>query len=102
MKIFAYILSFFILALTVNPCIDRSYDNTLQKLELSQSTNNDNHHTENDHCSPFCSCQCCQINCYVSNIIALAPIYELIISYSELTSNSQSGELFDFFIPPKA
>ena len=35
MKIFAYILSIFILVLTAIPCADKPQDNTLQKVELS-------------------------------------------------------------------
>lgn len=102
MKNFAYILSFVVLALTVNPCIDVPHDNTLQKSELTQSTNNDNHQNDTDHCSPFCTCQCCQTNFYVSNITSLAPSNELVISFNKYSSSFKSIELFDFFIPPKS
>jgi len=58
MKIFAYILSVYILALIATPCIDGHQDNALQKIEQT-STTTDNHSTDGDHCSPFCTCQCC-------------------------------------------
>lgn len=102
MKIFAYILSFVVLALTASPCIDKPLDNTLQKSELTQSANNDNHQNEKDLCSPFCTCQCCQTTFFVSNIISASPTTEMLFSYSEYTSIFKSLDLFDFYIPPKA
>jgi hypothetical protein len=57
MKIFATILSIYVLVLTSMPCIDKQ-DNTLQKTELS-GTSSDNHQKDCDHCSPFCTCYCC-------------------------------------------
>jgi hypothetical protein len=102
MKIFAYILSFVVLILAVNPCIDGIKDNTLQKTKLSQSTNNNNRQNTTDHCSPFCTCQCCQSNFFVSNITVKSPAVELEISYIEYSPSFQSLDLFDFYIPPKA
>jgi len=58
MKIFVYILSFYILVLTAIPCIDIPQDNSWQKIEQTQNTNN-NHQNNRDNCSPFCPCNCC-------------------------------------------
>ena len=58
MKIFAFILSFYILALTALPCIDVPEDNNLDMNKVSQNTS-DGHTNDSDHCSPFCSCSCC-------------------------------------------
>ncbi len=58
MKIFALILSFYILALTALPCIDLPEDNNLHGSELGQLPVNQ-HTNESDECSPFCSCSCC-------------------------------------------
>lgn len=57
MKFFVYILSLYILVLIAIPCIDKPVDNTVQKIELSHNDNN--HQSNSDHCSPFCSCDCC-------------------------------------------
>jgi hypothetical protein len=57
MKLFAYILSVYILILTATPCIDVP-DNIMHKIEHTQDANH-NHNTGNDNCSPFCTCQCC-------------------------------------------
>ena len=58
MKLFACILSLYILALTAMPCVDVHQDCLLHKAELSQSTN-DSHKDDVDRCSPFCTCDCC-------------------------------------------
>ena len=102
MKIFAYILSIVVLVLSVNPCIDEPADSVLQKNDLTQSTSNNNHQNDTNHCSPFCTCQCCQTNFYVSNITSLAPSNELGIRYNDYSQSFQSLELFDFYIPPKS
>ena len=101
MKLFAYILSFIVLALTAIPCVDVPKDNALQKIELSKDTAG-NHQDDFDHCSPFCTCNCCQTNFYVSNIIATPIAVELEMSYNEYFPTFQSIELFDFLIPPKS
>lgn len=102
MKIIAYILSFLVLVLTLVPCIDQPMDNTLLKNEITQSTNSSNHQDETDHCSPFCTCQCCQTNSNISEITTTTPIVEFQISYNEHSSNFLSFNFFDFFIPPKS
>jgi len=57
MKIFACILSIYVLALTAIPCIDLQYNNDMHKTELAQkSTSGQN---DIDYCSPFCTCSCC-------------------------------------------
>lgn len=102
MKFIAYILSFIVIVLTVNPCIDGLKDNGTQKSEISQSTNNNNHQNEKDHCSPFCTCQCCQSNFFVPAVSASSAVAELEISYNEYSPSFQSLYQFDFYIPPKA
>jgi len=101
MKLFAYILSFIVLALTAIPCVDAPKDNTLQKIELSNDTAG-NHQNDFDHCSPFCTCNCCQTNIYFSSISATFTAVELEMSYNEYSPTFQSIELFDFLIPPKS
>jgi len=102
MRKIAYILSFLVLVLTVIPCIDKPKDNILQKSEISQSTNNNNHQSDADHCSPFCTCQCCQSNFFISNFKEANSAVLFEISHNEYSSNLQDLELFDFFIPPKS
>ena len=102
MKLFAYILSFVVLALTAIPCVDVPKDNSVQKTELSNTTSDNNHQSDTDHCSPFCTCQCCQTNFYVSNIAVTFTTDIIEIRYNESSSSFKSLELFDFLIPPKS
>lgn len=60
MKLFVYLLSFYILVLCAMPCADVPKDNTLQKTELSKSTTG-NQQSDFDYCSPFCTCNCCAV-----------------------------------------
>lgn len=101
MKLFAYILSFVVLALTVIPCVDVPKDKSVQKTELTNTTS-DQHQSDADHCSPFCTCQCCQTNFYILNIAVTFTADITEISYNESSSSFQSLELFDFLIPPKS
>lgn len=100
MKFFAYTLSFVVLVLTAIPCVDVPKDNSVQKIELSNTTS-DHHHSDTDQCSPFCTCQCCQANFCIPNTAVTFTADIIEISYNECSSSFQSLELFDFLIPPK-
>ncbi len=58
MKFFTVILSLYILALTAVPCIDVHGIDTSNKSEEFQKTSTDRS-SGIDHCSPFCTCDCC-------------------------------------------
>lgn len=59
MKIFAFILSFYILALNCFPCGDGEECNETYEQSISMSAPNADHEHESEACSPFCSCACC-------------------------------------------
>jgi hypothetical protein len=99
MKHLAYILSIIIVVLTVMPCIDEPGDNVLQNKEITHGSAN--HQDEPDHCSPFCTCQCCQANFFISEYIASTTPISVGILHYEVAPNILSIELFDYFIPPK-
>jgi hypothetical protein len=58
MKIFACILSLYVVALTAIPCIDATEDMMLQHTDQTHQTTNE-HQNDTGHCSPFCTCYCC-------------------------------------------
>ncbi len=58
MRVFACILSFYIMVLTALPCIDKPEDQTMQKTAISAKTSN-GFQQDIDLCSPFCTCNCC-------------------------------------------
>ncbi|MCF6280129.1 MAG: hypothetical protein L3J14_07260 [Flavobacteriaceae bacterium] len=59
MKLIAFILSLYILALNFTICTDIE-DSNMLKTEITQSQDHE-HNTSKDLCSPFCYCQCCQV-----------------------------------------
>jgi hypothetical protein len=59
MKIFAFIMAFLVLALSIMPCMDDNNEfKGNQKTAISKS-NSQQEHSESDDCSPFCNCSCC-------------------------------------------
>lgn len=66
MKFFALILSLVVLWLTLTPCIDTPEDNCVSKTEMSQQHS---HSGDLDLCSPFCTCQCCQVCVNIPSVL---------------------------------
>jgi len=58
MKLFACILSIYIVVLTAIPCIDQPDDVHIRTTEIGGHAST-NHQHDGDQCSPFCSCNCC-------------------------------------------
>ncbi|MCK9219149.1 MAG: hypothetical protein M0P47_03750 [Bacteroidales bacterium] len=101
MKALAVFLSFYIILLSGIPCVDVVRHYSVQKVELSQKSAND-HQEDVDHCSPFCTCSCCQANFYVSGTSLLFPAEAIAFNYYENHRDFNSLDLFDFLIPPKS
>jgi len=101
MKFLAIILSIIVLGLSAAPCIDNIKDNTLQNIEMSHNGNND-HQNDTDHCSPFCTCQCCQSTFFISVVVALFHSESFETRYFEYSSIFQNIDLCDILIPPKS
>jgi hypothetical protein len=60
MKAFAFILSIYIFALNLAPCVDYDAHDINVKTKFSQDIGGQ--HQWLDLCSPFCICQCCHIS----------------------------------------
>lgn len=80
MKIIAFILSVYILFLTAVPCIDKPEDYAVAKSEISPLTKNHNHQ-DCDHCSPFCTCNCCSSPKIQQTVAIVFVNFELITEY---------------------
>lgn len=101
MKLFAFILSFYILVLTAIPCIDKPEDNTLQKTEIAPKTT-DNQHQDIDHCSPFCTCNCCSSPKIQQNIAIEFNNYQFLLEcFSEYSSILVSYHFASIWQPPQ-
>ncbi|MCC6688062.1 MAG: hypothetical protein IT268_03305 [Saprospiraceae bacterium] len=61
MKIFAFLFSFYILALSVVPCTDQAGCGFQTEQTDNHSKEEGHHHDSEskDHCTPFCVCTCC-------------------------------------------
>ncbi len=101
MKIAAYILSFIVLLLSVTPCVDNNNTNCGQQTEIDHSTSG-SHQNDLDHCSPFCTCQCCQTSFNIPISISSSTPIAIDVVHPALAPVFQSIDLFDYFIPPKA
>ena len=100
MKFIALILSIYITALTAMPCVDNhAIDNVSNTYELS--TQNHDHTSDVDLCSPFCFCNCCQtltqINFYKVNQVKFAGSDLLVPSFFQ----NEIEYIISFWQPPK-
>ena len=60
MRLFSFILSFYVLALSIVPCSDGiEQDMNDVKTEISKENHDHDHSHHNDFCTPFCTCYCC-------------------------------------------
>lgn len=101
MKFFAYILSVYIVVLTIMPCVDIHQDTISQNIELLTTSSN-THQTNSDHCSPFCTCTCCATSVVLQNTVIqfkcfpidIEQLFEYDLSYS-------TSEYYSIWQPPK-
>ena len=100
MKIFVFIISIFVLGLAAIPCTDIFIDKTNTE---TISTIDRAHSSTQDYCSPFCACQCCQVQVTeFNNVIIEKPIKNK-ISTAYFTYDNQAGEEVyqTLFKPPR-
>jgi len=101
MKFFVHILSLYILVLTAIPCIDKPEDHSLQKSVISSKTAESYHH-EIDHCSPFCTCNCCSSSKIQQQIVIEFNCAEILLScFSEKSPSAVSAPPGTVWQPPR-
>lgn len=59
MRAFILIWSFFLMAQTLLPCADLVSGDEHATEVAEHGDHSDDHGCNDDHCSPFCLCQCC-------------------------------------------
>ncbi|WP_340066610.1 DUF6660 family protein [Ascidiimonas aurantiaca] len=75
MKIAALILSFYILALNLQPCNDTDFPDDIAQMEVAMDMDLD--HSEKgalDLCTPFCTCHCCHVHILDFGLPGFEPI----------------------------
>ncbi len=103
MKILAFILSIYILALNFTPCEDSKSLDSLDNTEISLATDSEHDHNALDLCSPFCICQCCQISIDIVDFYAYTLVSEDIFNSNPSYKNSVAQEVSrSLYQPPQA
>lgn len=101
MKLFVHILSFYIMVLTAIPCIDKPVDHSLQKSVISSNIAGTQHH-EIDHCSPFCTCNCCSSSKIQKQMVIEFNCAEFFLAcFSEQSPSSVSAPPDTVWQPPR-
>ena len=100
LKIFSIILSIYIIALTLIPCVDNYSDSCMNKQEFVNNDDN-SHPLDIDLCSPFCVCNCCGTSISISLNIFI-PIKTIPITlYFPNTVPKIADIAYSFWQPPK-
>lgn len=102
MKYLAFILSIYILTLNFIGCEDATSIDNQARTTISQ--NAENEHQDLDFCSPFCTCQCCQINVTPLRLTIISIPVPPISAFSKpiffYQKGNECGFLADSFKPP--
>jgi len=99
MRLIALFFSFYILVLTALPCTEMPDKDNCASAPISQSSTT---HDNFDHCSPFCTCNCCAtaMNCQIQTvdfqIVTIVQKHET--TYPMLTVTQRSGDIWQ---PPQ-
>ncbi|MEI7664004.1 MAG: DUF6660 family protein [Bacteroidota bacterium] len=60
-KIFTLLLAWYVLSLSMAPCVDTSLDFRVPQHVCAGHPSNDAGADHHDSCSPFCTCSCCNL-----------------------------------------
>lgn len=101
MKSLSVFLSVYIVLLSILPCDDIVIIHPSQQTEYSQAGSSACHDGV-DHCSPFCTCHCCQACFHISDQPLDSIIIGFGLKYFESKAIIHNVDLFEFPIPPKA
>ncbi len=103
MKFQIIILALYLFGLNMVPCADGVTDNDASLEHIIALDDNHRDETHYDLCSPFCQCQCCQMQISIASSfdfdIIHPEISTKIISY---TSSIPEGFTSGSFEPPRA
>jgi hypothetical protein len=100
MKFLIALFSLYILTLSCVPC---SCEENCTETEISQTSTND-HQQEKDHCTPFCTCSCCQTIVTTFKISPVSPKAMEFIQAEKLFETDQRFSSYNnppIWQPPK-
>ena len=100
MRYIAFILSFCVLTLALMPCVDAHAVEGNCKTAHEQTQ--DHPDSQQDRCSPFCICACCQTTCLVTKANPVAPFVALVeLQTPDYTPPVPVSYPNNFWQPPK-
>jgi hypothetical protein len=100
-KFLTYILSVYLLLLSVFPCADENSCTDKDETAASVSFSN-NEHEEEESCTPFCSCSCCGLQfSKTCNCIKLKSPEPTAVHYAEEIQQQLSEIYFPIWQPPQ-
>src|SRR5436190_8939541 len=101
MKFLSFIIACYTLALSIAPCNDVHEGQTNVPLTIQAAQ--EHHQEDNDICSPFCICNCCQSSVVISgfNYSQIVPVF-ITKNFSLNSQHSPSLFASDHWQPPRA
>lgn len=102
MKFFAFILSFYFLALSCFPCGDVQECNAKEDQKISISAQHEGHDHQTEDCTAFCSCGCCAVSAFYQPIESLKIPKPVLQSVKfEFEKSFISNDLHSIWQPPR-
>ena len=99
MKIFTFIMAFYLLLLAAMPCSDNE---ECESQVMAEQVNHSEHEDEEDGCTPFCICASCPTHIYVSDLtINNFTSFIFSASSSEIKAEIRSYILQAIWQPPR-
>jgi hypothetical protein len=101
MKLLTIILSAYVIFLTTLPCVDKLVDIKLVGNATTQCQGH-SHQEDADHCSPFCTCDCCVSPVLTEDHIIPFNTYPIPEKYETVYTTAYVSMLFTYiWHPPK-
>ncbi len=102
-RVLAFFLAFYVIALTLDPCVDNEVSCNSGGILVKETGTADHPSDHKDLCSPFCTCNCCSVTMEVASVLIL-PVTPVV--YSTLPYYFETHPVSSFpspvWEPPKA
>ena len=100
MKFFSFIFAFYILSISTMPCND--VHDGMKKAVTTIAEAQNHHEADNDVCSPFCICSCCQGFVAMTSFANVTPVaFTLTIGFAHYTEKFFSSSFAAIWQPPR-
>lgn len=103
MKLFTFLMSFYLLGLSLLPCSDGKECNAKTEARVSATANHQQHEHKPEACTPFCTCSCCAASAFYSplNKMQASKIVFQSEKYPLLDEDAKTDVLSSIWQPPQ-